>query len=106
MTKQDLIYLLSGKKHDLGPRMSSSLQINFKQKSSKMKSIVNIINSYSTNISAIPFIEMNNNTTDNLSNNIFPHKVSLNVIRNMIHIDNFNLDSIIIGLIKGLIKGI
>ena len=90
------------KKHDVGSKISSSLRINFKQKSSKMKSIVNIINSYSANISAILFIEMNNNTTDNLSNNILPHKVSLNVIRNMIDMDNFNLDSIIIGLIKSI----
>ena len=43
---------------------------------------------------------MYNNISDNISNNSLSHKVSLNIIRNIVSMGNFNLDSVIIRLIK------
>ena len=42
------------------------------------------------------------NISDNLSNNFLSDKVSLNFIRNIVGIGNFNLDSTMIVLIKSI----
>ena len=84
------------------PRMSPFVQVNIRNKSSKIKEISNIIKKSSNNISHFFYVVRCADVTDNVNKSMLSDSVSLNIIGNIISKGDFLLDSTIIGLIKNV----